>query len=128
MKGFTLENVMAGVDFTACFRDETLEVVSKSQIRFKGKASGRSGKRSIQGYVSICRRSATQPLSLRWGFETTSRNFVTINQHAPVLQKILKFHMLVKSKVFIPINRKGFRCHDVPNRFKTNTGRNTRVY
>jgi hypothetical protein len=52
---------------------------------------------------------ATQPLSLRWGFETTSRNFVTQNQHAPLLQKILKFHMLVKSKVFIPINRKGFR-------------------
>jgi hypothetical protein len=38
MKGFTLENEMAGFDFTACSRDETLEVVSKSQIRFKGPA------------------------------------------------------------------------------------------
>jgi hypothetical protein len=50
-----------------------LEVVSKPQIRFKGKASGRTGKRSIRGYVSIYRRPATQPLGLRWGFETTSR-------------------------------------------------------
>ena len=50
-----------------------LEVVSKPQIRSKGKASGRSGKRSIHGYVSIYRRPATQPLGLRWGFETTSK-------------------------------------------------------
>jgi hypothetical protein len=34
--------------------------------------SGRPGKRSIHGYVSIYRRPATQPLGLRWGFETTS--------------------------------------------------------
>ena len=27
---------------------------------------------SIHGYVSIYRRAATQPLGLRWGFETTS--------------------------------------------------------
>ena len=27
---------------------------------------------SIHGYVSIYRRTATQPLALRWGFETTS--------------------------------------------------------
>jgi hypothetical protein len=46
MRGVTHENEMTGFDFTAGFRDETLEVVSKSQIRFKGKASGRSGKRS----------------------------------------------------------------------------------
>jgi hypothetical protein len=49
-----------------------LEVVSKPQIRSKGKASGRSGKRSIHEYVSIYRRPATQPLGLRWGFEITS--------------------------------------------------------
>jgi hypothetical protein len=34
----------------------------------------KSGKRSIHRYVSICRRPATQPLGLRWGFETTSKH------------------------------------------------------
>jgi len=34
-----------------------IEMVSKSHIGFKGKASGRTGKRSIHGYVSIYRRS-----------------------------------------------------------------------
>ena len=80
--------------FFKCRRIEVLcknphpEVDSKPQIRFKGprklrdftsrfnklrcsKGAGRSRKRSIHGYVSIYRRSATQPLSLRWGFETT---------------------------------------------------------
>ncbi len=33
-----------------------LEVVLKPRIRSKGKASGRSGKRSIREYVSIYRR------------------------------------------------------------------------
>jgi len=49
-------------------------VVSKFQIRFKVKASGRPGKRSpAAGGMSkyIYRRPATQPLGLRWGFETT---------------------------------------------------------
>jgi hypothetical protein len=52
-----------------------MEVVSKFHIGFKGQASGRAGKRSIHGYVSIYRRSATQPLGPRWGFETTSKYF-----------------------------------------------------
>ncbi|MDH3929852.1 MAG: hypothetical protein OEV22_18130, partial [Deltaproteobacteria bacterium] len=39
----------------------------------QGQGAGRSGKRSIHGYVSIYRRAATQPLDLRWGFETTSK-------------------------------------------------------
>jgi hypothetical protein len=58
-----------------------IEVVSKPQIRFKGKASGRSRKRSpAAGGMSkyIYRRSATQPLDLRWGFEATSINFLLI--------------------------------------------------
>jgi hypothetical protein len=49
-----------------------LEVISKPQIRSKGKASGRSGKRSpANGGMSkyIYRRPVTQPLGLRWGFE-----------------------------------------------------------
>ena len=54
-------------------RFSKLEVVSKFQIRHKGKAPGRSGKRSILGYVSIYRRPATRPLGLRWDVETTSR-------------------------------------------------------
>jgi hypothetical protein len=37
-------------------------------------SAGRSGKRSIRGYVSIYRRSATQSLGLRWGFDTTSND------------------------------------------------------
>jgi hypothetical protein len=55
-----------------------LEVVSKFQIRFKDKASSRSRKRSIHGYVSIYRRLATQALGLRWGFETTSKEISMI--------------------------------------------------
>ena len=35
-------------------------------------SAGRPRKRSIHGYVSIYRRPVTQPLSLRWDFETTS--------------------------------------------------------
>ena len=56
-------------------------------------SAGRSRKRSIHGYVSIYRRpvlhpnlkesdanpasGATQPLGLRWGFETTSKLNIT---------------------------------------------------
>jgi hypothetical protein len=40
----------------------------------------RSRKRS-HGYVSIYRRPATQPLGLRWGFETTS-NTDNVNRQA----------------------------------------------
>jgi hypothetical protein len=57
-------------------RRDLFEVVSKPQIRFKGKASVRSGKRSIHEYVSIYRRPATQPLGLRWDFETTSNMLI----------------------------------------------------
>jgi len=51
-----------------------LEVVSKPQIRFKGKAQAdRESAAYMGGYVSIYRRPATQPLGLRWGFEATSK-------------------------------------------------------
>jgi hypothetical protein len=42
-------------------RYQGLEVVLKPDIRFKGKASGRSGKRSIHEYVSIYRRPVLHP-------------------------------------------------------------------
>jgi acyl-CoA synthetase (NDP forming) len=49
-----------------------LEVISKPQIRFKGKAPrGLKTERTCK-YVSISIRGTTQPLGLRWGFETTS--------------------------------------------------------
>jgi hypothetical protein len=72
------------------------EVVSKPQIRFKRTRARRRPIEkvvvlSIHGYVSICRRpvlhlnlkksdanpasGATQPLGLRWGFETTSNQY-----------------------------------------------------
>jgi prepilin-type N-terminal cleavage/methylation domain-containing protein len=44
----------------------------KTSDQVQGQGADRSGKRSIHWYVSIYRRSATQPLDLRWGFETTS--------------------------------------------------------
>jgi hypothetical protein len=55
-------------------RNYGLEVVSKPQIRFKRTRARRRPieKVSVYGYVSIYRRPATQPLGLRWGFETTS--------------------------------------------------------
>ncbi len=55
-------------------RNDGLEVVSKPQIRFKRTRARRRPieKVSVYGYVSIYRRPATQPLGLRWGFETTS--------------------------------------------------------
>jgi hypothetical protein len=48
--------------------------LSKPQIRFKRTRARRRPieKVSVYGYVSIYRRPATQPLGLRWGFETTS--------------------------------------------------------
>jgi hypothetical protein len=45
----------------------------KTSDQVQGQGAGRSGKRSIHGYVSTYRRPATQPLGLRWGFETTSK-------------------------------------------------------
>ncbi len=56
------------------FADNCTEAVSKPQIRFKGKAQGDRESAAYIGYVSIYRRPATQPLGLRWGFETTSNN------------------------------------------------------
>jgi hypothetical protein len=44
----------------------------KTSDQVQGQGAGRSGKRSIHRHVSIYRRSATQPLGLRWDFETTS--------------------------------------------------------
>jgi hypothetical protein len=49
-----------------------LGVVSKPQIRLKGKAQADEKAEHIQRYVSISNKPATQPLGLRWGFETTS--------------------------------------------------------
>jgi len=49
-----------------------LEVVSKPQIRLKGKAFRALEAERTRKYVSISMRGTTQPLSLRWGFETTS--------------------------------------------------------
>jgi hypothetical protein len=50
----------------------TLRSGLKTSDQVQGQGAGRSRKRSIHGYVSIYRRPATQPLGLRWGFETTS--------------------------------------------------------
>ena len=50
-----------------------MEVVSKPQIRFEGKASHGLKTARTRKYVSISIRGATQPLGLRWGFETTSK-------------------------------------------------------
>jgi hypothetical protein len=51
-----------------------VEVVSKSQVRFKSKAQAdekaQSRRRRDEQY--ILKRFATQLLSLRWGFEATS--------------------------------------------------------
>ena len=49
-----------------------IEVVSKSQVAFEGKASIRFESGAYSGYVSISKRIATQPSDTRWGFETTS--------------------------------------------------------
>ena len=45
----------------------------KASDQVQGQGAGRSITRSIHGYVSIYRRPATQPLDLRWGFESTSK-------------------------------------------------------
>jgi hypothetical protein len=61
------------LNFVTYLRDRTLEVVSKPQIRLKGKAQADEKAQHTRQYVSILKRFATQPLGLRWGFETTSR-------------------------------------------------------
>ncbi len=43
----------------------------KTSDQVQGQDAGRSRKRGIREYVSIYWRSATQPLGLRWDFETT---------------------------------------------------------
>jgi hypothetical protein len=50
-------------------------VVSKPQIRFKGKASRELKTERTRKYVSISICGTTQPLDLRWDFETTSSAF-----------------------------------------------------
>ena len=67
-----------------------LEVVSKPQIRFKGKAQADRESAAYEQYVSIYRRSATQPLSLRWGFETTSKQIALFADISEVHRCILK--------------------------------------
>ena len=54
---------------------KVLEVVSKPQIRFKGKAQADRESAAYTWYVCIYRWTATRPLGLRWGFETTSKGF-----------------------------------------------------
>jgi hypothetical protein len=49
-----------------------VEVVSKFQITFKGKASRELETERTRKYVSIPICGATQPLGLRCGFETAS--------------------------------------------------------
>ena len=49
-------------------------MVSKPQIRSKGKARVDEKAQHTWEYVSILKRLATQPLGLRWGFETASKN------------------------------------------------------
>jgi hypothetical protein len=50
-----------------------IELVSKPQIRFKGKASRELETERTREYVSISICGTTQPLGLRWGFETAYR-------------------------------------------------------
>jgi hypothetical protein len=52
---------------------DSLEALSKPQVRFKGKAQADEKAQHTWWYVSILKRLATQPLGLRWGFETASR-------------------------------------------------------
>jgi len=54
--------------YNIVFNEDPLEVVSKSQIRFKGKASRELKTERTRKHVSISIRGATQPLGLRWGF------------------------------------------------------------
>jgi hypothetical protein len=49
-------------------------VVSNPQIRLKSKAQADEKAQHTRQYVSILKRLATQLLSLRWGFETTSNH------------------------------------------------------
>ena len=49
-----------------------LEVISKRQIAFKSKAQADEKAQHTSEYVSILKRSATQLLDARWGFETSS--------------------------------------------------------
>jgi hypothetical protein len=53
-------------------------VVSKSQIRFKGKASRGLKTERTRQYVSISIGGTTQPWGLRWGFETTSSLYAAL--------------------------------------------------
>jgi hypothetical protein len=47
-------------------------VASKCQIAFESKAQADEKAQHTRKYVSILKRSATQLLDDRWGFETTS--------------------------------------------------------
>jgi len=50
----------------------------KTSDQVQGQGAGRSRKRSpAAGGMSHLKRPATQPLSLRWGFETTSKEYLT---------------------------------------------------
>ena len=74
----------------------SLEVVSKPQIRFKGKASRGLKTERTRQYVSISIRGTTQPLGLRWGFETTSNVERTILQSISSVNRLF----LLREKKF----------------------------
>jgi len=59
-------------DFVIHTPAKYLEVVSKSQISFKGKAQTERESAAYIGRWGIYRRSATQPFGLKWGLETCS--------------------------------------------------------
>jgi hypothetical protein len=65
------------LNFVTYLWDTTLEAISKSQIRFKGKAQAdeKAQSRQRRDEQYILKRFATQPLSLRWGFETISKDW-----------------------------------------------------
>ena len=58
-----------------------LEVVSKYQIAFESKAQPDEKAQHTGEYVSILKRSATQLSDARWGFQTTSKDFLDYWAH-----------------------------------------------
>jgi hypothetical protein len=72
------KSIVLGLPFPAAMGSGSfyllLEVVSKPQIRFNGKAQADAKAQHTCEYVSILRRFATPPLGIRCIFEIGSNN------------------------------------------------------
>jgi len=91
----------------AVWERKQLEVASKPQIMFESKASRRLKTERTCKYVSISTRGTTQLSDIRWGFETTSKNFHSGDQEMG-RTILVSIFWLVLTVIIIALDRQNY--------------------